>query len=397
MSNTPPKGPRFDSLPRLAYVNALFIIGTIGTLITPAMLDGWAQLNWSATRLGAVAAIELAGLALGSLSGLYWQRRWRWRQVALASILVAIAGNAACVIVKDFAGVCILRSLVGVSAGLLTALYSAVLANSRSPGHVIAVTTFIQIGVEAAFMFSAASVFGRLGSSGLFVVMAGLFIMLPPFLALLPVRWPSATTDDPRELGGPQRSWRAYPLLLSFVPFIVVQAGVYTFLGEFGRLAANLSVDATLHAIGISVVLSSLGSVAAYWLNDRIGFRLPIGGAVLLMTGMLFGMILCSRSAALFLFYVSLLQIGWIFLNCYLYSALIDANNLLVPAATPFSALGSVLGASVMGYVLDHGGMMGSLVFTVGSMLLTAILTMPFLRSHAADATTQPAKRARRG
>ena len=390
MSDIPPKGPRFDSLPRLAYVNALFIIGTIGTLITPAMLDGWAQLNWSATRLGAVAAIELAGLALGSLSGLYWQRRWRWRPVALASIVVAIAGNAACVIVKDFAGVCILRSLVGVSAGLLTALYSAVLANSRSPGHVIAVTTFIQIGVEAAFMFSAASVFERLGSSGLFVVMAGLFIMLLPLLALLPVRWPTATTDDPRERGGPQRSWRAYPLLLSFVPFIVVQAGVYTFLGEFGRLAAHLSVEATLHAIGISVVLSSLGSVAAYWLNDRIGFRLPIGGAVLLTTGMLFGMILGSRSAALFLFYISLLQIGWIFLNCYLYSALIDANNLLVPAATPFSALGSVIGASVMGYVLDHSGIIGSLTLTVGSMVLTALLTMPFLRSHAADATANP-------
>jgi predicted MFS family arabinose efflux permease len=177
-------------------------------------------------------------------------------------------------------------------------------------------------------------------------------------------------------------------LLLSFVPFIVVQTGVYTFLGEFGRVAAHLSVEATLHAIGISVVLSSLGSVAAYCLNDRIGLRLPIGGAVLLMTGMLFGMILGSRSAALFLSYISLLQIGWIFLNCYLYTALIDANNLLVPAATPFSTLGSVVGASAMGYVLDHGGMIGSLVLTVGSMLLTATLTMPFLRSRA----TRPAQ-----
>jgi predicted MFS family arabinose efflux permease len=230
-------------------------------------------------------------------------------------------------------------------------------------------------------MFSAASVFEELGRSGLFVVMAGLFIMLLPFITLLPAKWPTATTDDPREPEGrPQRSWRAYPLLLSFVPFILVQAGVYTFLGEFGRLAANLSVEATLHAIGISVVMSSLGSVAAYWLNDRIGFRLPIGGAVLLMTGMLFGMILGSRSAALFLFYISVLQIGWIFLNCYIYSALIDANNLLVPAATPFSALGSVVGASVMGYVLDHSGIVGSLTLTVGSMLLTAVLTMPFLR-----------------
>lgn len=386
MNGPPPQGPRFDSLPRLAYVNALFIIGTLGTLITPAMLEGWAQLHWTPTQLGVVAAIELAGLAAGSLSGLYWQRRWRWHQVALPSLLLAIAGNAACVIVKDFTGVCVLRGLVGVSGGLLSALYSAVLANSRSPGRIIAVTTFIQIGVEAAFMFSTTSVFERLGSSGLFLLMAALFIALIPFLPLLPPRWPTAAPAALREAQRAQGSRRAYPLLLSFIPFIMVQTGVYTFLGEFGRVAANLSVEATLHAIGVSVVLSSLGSVAAYFLNDRIGLRLPIGGAILLMTGMLFGMILESRSAALFLLYISLLQIGWIFLNCYLYSALIDANNLLVPAATPFSTFGSVVGASAMGYVLEHGGTMGSLALTVGSMLLTALLTMPFLRSRAVGA-----------
>ncbi len=50
---------------------------------------------------------------------------------------------------------------------------------------------------------------------------------------------------------------------------------------------------------------SSLGSVAAYAFNDRIGLRLPIGGAILLMTTMLLGMILgpvrrhCSSSISL--------------------------------------------------------------------------------------------------
>jgi predicted MFS family arabinose efflux permease len=380
-----PYSPRFDSLPRLIYVNALFIIGTLGTLITPAMLEGWTHLRWTPSQLGMVAAIELAGLAVGSLSGLYWQTRWRWRRVALASLIVGIGANAACMVVKDFAFVCVLRALVGVSGGLLSALYSAVLANSRSPGRIIAVTTFIQIGVEAAFMFSTTSVFERLGSSGLFILMAALFAAPLPFLSGLPPAWPSASAAAQDTQGTPG-SRRAYPLLFSFIPFIVVQTGVYTFLGEFGRVAANLPVDVTLRAIGASVVLSSLGSVAAYALNDRIGLRLPIAGAILLMTAMLLGMFLGSRSAALFVFYISLLQIGWIFLNCYLYSALIDANNLLVPAATPSSAFGSVVGASAMGYVRDHGGIMGALALTVGSMLLTALLTLPFLRPHAGGA-----------
>jgi predicted MFS family arabinose efflux permease len=287
--------------------------------------------------------------------------------------------------VKDFAFVCVLRALVGVSGGLLSALYSAVLANSRSPGRIIAVTTFIQIGVEAAFMFSTTSVFERLGSSGLFILMAALFATLLPFLSGLPPAWPSESAAAQDTQGTPG-SRRAYPLLFSFIPFIVVQTGVYTFLGEFGRVAANLPVDVTLRAIGASVVLSSLGSVAAYALNDRVGLRLPIAGAILLMTAMLLGMILGSRTAALFVCYISLLQIGWVFLNCYLYSALIDANNLLVPAATPSSAFGSVVGASAMGYVLDHGGMMGALALTVGSMLLTALLALPFLRPHAGGA-----------
>ena len=154
-------------------------------------------------------------------------------------------------------------------------------------------------------MFSTASVFDRLGSSGLFLLMAGLFVALLPFLALLPRKWPTATAAGSRESQRPPRIMARLPVAPSFVPFIVVQAGVYTFLGEFGRIAANLSVDATLHVIGISVVLSSLGSVAAYWLNDRIGLRSPIGGAIVVMSGMLFGMVLGSRSAALFLSYIS--------------------------------------------------------------------------------------------
>ena len=76
---------RFDLLGRLIYVNALFIVGTLGTLITPAILESWAALQWSQSQLGLVAALELVALASGSLSGLYWQRRWPWRQVALVS------------------------------------------------------------------------------------------------------------------------------------------------------------------------------------------------------------------------------------------------------------------------------------------------------------------------
>jgi hypothetical protein len=55
----------------------------------------------------------------------------------------------------------------------------------------------------------------------------------------------------------------------------------------------------------------------------------------------------------MFLLYISLQQVARILLNCYLYSALIEANNLLVPAARPIASFGSAFGACAMGYVLE--------------------------------------------
>lgn len=371
---------RFDLLGRLIYVNALFIVGTLGTLITPAILESWATLQWSQSQLGLVAALELVTLASGSLSGLYWQRRWPWRHVALVSLVLAIVANLACVIQHGFVVVCIARSAAGLAGGLLCAIYSAFLANTKSPGKVIAVTTFIMIGIEALFIFCASTVFQRLGSNGLFILMTALFVVLVPLLGVLPRGWPEGDRSDPTNARVSQKQpVIGYMLVLAFVPYIMVQTGVYTFLGEFGRLVAHLSAEQSLRTIGISVVLSSLGSVGAYVLNDRAGFVLPIGTAIAVTGGMMFAMIFASRSAALFLLNISLLQIAWIALGCYLYSALIHYNNLLVPAATSLSSFGSAFGAGAVGFALEHGGVTATLILTTGALALTAMLTIPVL------------------
>jgi predicted MFS family arabinose efflux permease len=359
-------------------VNALFVIGTLGTLITPVLFAAWAHLNWPPSRLGLVAATELATLAAGSLSGLYWQRRWNWHRITLAALLVTSLANGVCMVSDDFVTVCVARGLAGLGGGLLCAVYSAFLANTKSPSRLIAATTFIQIAVEAVMVFSSNSVFLRFGTSGLFGLMAALLLILVPPLRVLPVGWPAEIRDDVHA-GADTRSWRGYPLLLAFAPFVVVQTGVYAFLGEFGRLAANLPIDQTLRAIAISIALSSLGSIAAYVLNNRGGVLLPIGGAISVMVTTVISMILASHSFATFLASIALLQIAWILLNCYLYTALIQANNLLVPAATPIASFGSAFGASAMGYVLEQGGLNGTLYFSIGALVLTAALTVPFI------------------
>ncbi len=158
---------RFDTFGRLVYVNALFIVGTLGTLIAPAFMI-WAAASLGESQLGQVAALELVALASGSLSGLYWQRRWSQRQSCLRVFLVlAIIANLACVILHFRHRVHSFEVWPDSRRVFLCAIYSAFLANTRSPGKVIAVTTFIQIAIEALFVFGAATVFQRLGASGI--------------------------------------------------------------------------------------------------------------------------------------------------------------------------------------------------------------------------------------
>ena len=95
-----------------------------------------------------------------------------------------------------FVIVCIARSAAGLAGGFLCAIYSAFLANTKSPGKVIAVTTFIQIGIEALFVFCAATVFHRLGSDGLFILMTALSVVLVPLLGILPRGWPEGDRSD---------------------------------------------------------------------------------------------------------------------------------------------------------------------------------------------------------
>jgi predicted MFS family arabinose efflux permease len=379
----------FDAPQRRAYVNALFIIGTLGTLISPALLAAWSTLHWSQSQLGLVAGIELAAMGAGSLTAVYWQRRWLWRPVALGALLVAVIANAFCATSGDLLAVSVARGLIGLAGGLLCGIYSAFLANIKSPVRLIAITTFVQIGIEAIFVFFTPLVIDRLSFGGLFAGMAVLFAMLIPCISALPQGWP---ITDPESAGAAIHnapSWRGYPLLLSFASYSVVQTGAYAFLGDFGQTAAHLSAQQTLRTIGVSLIFSALGPAAAYALDERGGLLVPIAGSIAVMACAIFGAIWGSPSALTFFVSISLLQIAWAFLICKLYSALIEANNLLVPAATTVSVFGSALGASLMGYLLDQRGLAGALSLSMGAVASTALLTLPFLRFNRASAPAQ--------
>ena len=252
---TPMTVARCRPLRRLIYVNALFIVGTLGTLITPAVLESWARFHWSQSQLGLVATLELVALASGSLSGLYWQRRWHWRHVALVSLVLAIVANLACVIQHGFVIICIARGAAGLAGGLLCAIFSAFLANTQSPGKVIAVTNFIMIGIEALFVFWAATVFQRRFQWPLYLNDRAVVVLVPLLgYCRAAGRKATAATRQPSSFSKATRRIYARPGVCSLHYGANRRVPSWVIWPPSGAPSAEQS----LRIIGISLVFSSL-------------------------------------------------------------------------------------------------------------------------------------------
>jgi hypothetical protein len=63
------------------------------------------------------------------------------------------------------------------------------------------------------------------------------------------------------------------------------------------------------------------------------------------------------------------------------HAALIEANNLLVPAASTLACVGAAFGATAMGTAFERGGLRGSLILAMVSLTIMAGVTLPFMRS----------------
>ena len=221
-----PAGTVFDPLPRSIYVTALFVIGTLSTLVTPALIDGWARrYDWSESQLGLAVAVELAALAAGSLSALIWQRRWNWRKMALLAIVLAVAGNLSGLTLSSFVSVCVSRFVCGFGGGIMTGVYSAYVANARSPQRIIALTTLTQLIVLAVFMWGSTALLEAFSVYGLYLAFSLLLASLTPFISVAPAYWPQDLEDDGgrngERLGGFQHKHIAgLAVLLAFLPYL---------------------------------------------------------------------------------------------------------------------------------------------------------------------------------
>lgn len=366
---------------RLTVITSLFIVGPLAFLMLPSLMLGLAaRFHWSDTRLGVLATVELGALAVTSLTGLHWQARWNWRWLAICGALLMVAGNLAATQVAGFPGMVGARLVAGLGGGILVALYFAFLAYTRQPERNASIATFAQIATQVVIYFQSARILDGWGLNGLYDLMAGAALLLLPFVTWIPTGPPTSSNavhgGALRRRSFIERLPGLAGLFANYV-FFIADAGIFSFFGEFGRHAAALSTSQTLDAIGLATAAGLIGPAASYFLGDRFGYLRPI---LLSAVAQMVTLLLLGRGGYGYLGYLTLaalLQVLWNFTLPNLYGLMVVVDESLMVAVPGAQAIGIALGPTVIGYAVEHVGLLGAAWVAVGVTFAFLVIALP--------------------
>jgi predicted MFS family arabinose efflux permease len=367
---------------QIGVMISLLTIGPLALAMMPVLMIGLAErFHWSEAKSGLLATTELGALALASISGLFWQRRWNWRWLAIAATIVIVAANLAATQVSGFAGLSYARLAAGAGSGILVALYFVFLPGTRNPDRIGSIATFAQVITQVGGYYASSWLLRRWGLSGLYVLIAIIATLLLPFVKYIPTGAghleespPDRREDSKRPFG---HRLPGVAGLLANVFLFAALTGVYAFFGEFGQNIARLSDEQTVHAIALAAALALLGPVASYLISRRFGFLWPIlGSAVGVM--LVFALLAHGGYGYFgFLVLISLLLIFWNFAQPYSWAIMVAVDERLTVAVPGAQFAGIAIGPAIIGFAIQRTGIVGGAWLALSMMIIYLFLIMP--------------------
>ena len=357
-SSKPPPGPsRLESLPPRAVVavTASWTISLFGyyaqaQLLGPIMNDF--QLGEEA--VGWLFSLENTALALSGLLFAGPLARWSRARTAFIAGAIAVAANMASAFAGTFEALLVARLVAGAGAGAAGAAGLAAAASAREPDRMFATVTLVWglAGAAGPAIIPFATV--PFGSTGGFLLMGGVCLVLLPLLRwLVPPR--EAEEARPSLLTAPNRLL-AVIAMFALLVFEIGQGGIYTFIEQIG-LRSQLSE----HQIGVTLTGTGLvglvGAAAAAALGTRFGRRGPI---ILGLTLNIIAAVVLSGSEEP----VTYIAMNWLWSAAYYFvvpytlgamSALDDLGRWVV-ATDAVWTLGDGFGPGIAGSLVERGG-----------------------------------------
>lgn len=363
----------------------MYMLAPLGMTLIPLVVGGAAKdLGFSDTQVGFLASADLMGLAVASVSSVFWIHKISWRVVGLVSTLIIIVGNALSMAATSFELLCVARFTTELGSGGVFSLALVTLGAAKNPDRYFAVGIGMTIALSVCVFLWLPSV---IESTGLYVVF--LFHGAVALCALPSVAWlihGESAKHGEQENHAVQSYGPLFLCFAAFFCFTIAEGGVWSYIERIGD-SAGLSTEYVGQVLAMSQVASLAAAILATVLSTRFGRSFPIGFAILIF---IVGLVLLLQpNSSNYMIAACLTQFAYIFVIPYmlLMCVELDPSRHYVVLTTAFKMGGFSVGPAVVAMFLGGSGY--SLVSWIGIFFLVVCSALVLPLAFKLDRSTE--------
>lgn len=368
-----------DNPARIASAIALGTIGTMIFLVLPGLLGSIVDgTQITVQQAGIVIAGDLLGLGIAIALLSFYTHRLNWRFIAVLGLSIVVSGNLLCTQFDTFAPVFIIRFIVGMGEGMLTALMYALLGQTSNPDRNFALYLVVEMIFGALYLWFIPDLALQIGVHIAYIALAVLSVAGFGFLAHIPAGKTENSASGNQDAGGNRgvMGWAVLGLAANFCFF----AGLCATWGYIDRIgvAADIDVATIGKALSFSLMGSLTGAGISAIAGVRFGRAFPITLGVLVCACCLW--VLSSGFGLLSYFLVVYFYcLGWSGCHPYLTGFMSTfRGSTLVVATAAAQTLGMGTGPMLGALAVTEVDFTGAYLISFG-LLLAAYLAMMLL------------------
>jgi hypothetical protein len=242
----------------IAWGALSYVALTIGVLT-----DGY---HYSLTQAAGLASVELAFMALASMTGGLMLRRLPVRPLAALGATVAGCANLATAFSAQPAAVGAARAVAGLGLGWMAAGLNTSLSRSDEPEQLFIRANFGCIAIAAAFFYVMPMIYERTSQPAYFIAYGALCLAGAAIMRWLPQRAAAAAELRTPARGLAAARWMAF---LAVSILWLCYAAVWSLIERLGT-DIGMSEESIGRSMGLGTLSGLLGAGAAAWLAGRV-------------------------------------------------------------------------------------------------------------------------------
>ncbi|MEM6486112.1 MAG: MFS transporter [Pseudomonadota bacterium] len=363
---------------------AIALLGVFATLVLITLPVFVAELtsdrDWSDTRLGWLASMDLGAGALASTVLFPFVDRLPWQRTARISLVLVIVGNLACSAAFSFTILLVLRFAVGFANGIILVLVFVTLSNSSHPDRFFGVYVFAQLLLQATMLLLIPTISGTFGANAIFLTFALCSAMTFPLINSLPLSPTSTATEAEtfREerisahLKLPQ--FRVIIALAAQALYFLAPAALWSYLEPIG-VDFSIAKDQINHALALSALFGVAGAVAAIQLAE-VQSRLAAMAAGTLLSLLSVLLFLYGSGSSLFTGAVAVFSFAWNFTFPFQMGviAALDPSGRAASLSLTVQLAGLGVGPALVAISLSLGATLDAVITISGIVFVAAFI-----------------------